>query len=84
MFDRILTGLYFSFEFFGSFLKTDIFANLSNVGKMQTSLVLWKIWYIKLEKVRAFSLTIFVGMPFSYEALEKSKSFISPLWHPFL
>ena len=36
----MLTGLQFSFDFSGPFLKASvIFANLSGVGKMQTSIM---------------------------------------------
>ena len=56
-------------------MKTDlIFANLSHVGKLQTSVILLKLWYAKLEKISAFSLNIFVGMSISCEVLETSKS----------
>ena len=40
----MLTGLYYSFEFFGPFINADvIFANLSDVEKMLTSIMLLKL-----------------------------------------
>ena len=54
-----------------------IFVNLRDVEKMQISIMLLLLWYIILEKMSAFSLTLFVGTPFSFEPLEASKSFIS-------
>ena len=54
-----------------------IFSNLNDVGKMQTSIKLLKLWYTKLEKISTFSLIIFVCMLFSCEVLQTSKSLIS-------
>ena len=40
----MLTDLYYSFEFFGPFINADmIFANLSDVEKMLTSIMLLKL-----------------------------------------
>ena len=59
----MLTGL-FSFEFFGSFLKTGvIFTNLSDVGKMQTSVMLLKLVNKTGENINVFR-DYFVGMSF--------------------
>ena len=44
---------------------------------MKTSIMLLKLWYIKLRKISAFCLIIFVGMLFSCEDLETFISFMA-------
>ena len=59
------------------FMHIVIFANFSDVGKMQASIMLLEPRYIKLENISEFSLIILVGISSSCDALEASMFFIS-------
>ena len=50
---------------------------LSAAGKIQTSIMLLKLWYINLENISEFSLIIVVGISSSCDAFDAPKFFIS-------
>ena len=54
-----------------------ILATFTDVGKMQTSIILLKLWYIKFGNISEFSSIILVGISSSCNAFEAPNFCIS-------
>ena len=75
---RYLPACNFRLNSLNFFLHTGvIFANFSDAGKLQTSIMLLKLWYMKFENMSEFSLIFLVGILSPCDAFGASKCFIS-------